>query len=701
MYNYTSILIFVVCVITQTLTAYSSDSIFENEEVYTVELVRGSDIDKQRYEFLCTKYALRTKSDLGFIKEETLMRISRTQEKLAGAVSDSQDEDSITYFDGVPMVNSRSGKRADACTKVVQYQYELAELDQLMRAIDLQMEERKVIQSKASILGLANSKNKVANVYPIECTPTAVVCFDARLRRHTIPFASVTEESIDKLFTYFLANKDLDGARDATLHIASQAKADKRIERLAAVVCDLSRKVPARELGKAVGDVFRRIDPADSEAVAKAAGERIVSSSSDQLMTVCEIARATSPALRGQLLGKAFGKMDAITISKNLAAMDTHYDMVEPYLDADALLAIGTYALCEKQDFARMSKYYRKAGANGGFDAKARIKAALSEHVAIAPECGYDGNIYAIVACALTPGQKSAIPFGHAQMDAGLRLDGKPFAAPGFTVCIESPYLLGGRQTFTLGSEPVAPAWDTAKLAALKERETARIKATALCDGDAFAEKEVSVTLHPASTLPLVIDDQPTHMLAVAYIDEKDPAAVKLVEMAKETNLADTFGGDESLEGFVKDMVTLTHAYRSLGIIYSNETGVAVGGSRVKAQFVKPMNEVIATKSANCIDGTVLMASALMNAGHDVSLVVIPGHIFLAVVGDNHVTGVEVTALVHDNRDKDFSLAATRHSLLQAVKAGDQELAKAIRTKTARIFNIKECRQLGIRPLKR
>jgi hypothetical protein len=91
----------------------------------------------------------------------------------------------------------------------------------------------------------------------------------------------------------------------------------------------------------------------------------------------------------------------------------------------------------------------------------------------------------------------------------------------------------------------------------------------------------------------------------------------------------------------------LYQALKEAGLTYINSV-IDYGAAACQAtQRTRLPRESLATNSANCIDGTVLMASLLEGASLNAALVLIPGHAFvgwqswdgdggLALPGDDH-----------------------------------------------------------------
>ena len=121
------------------------------------------------------------------------------------------------------------------------------------------------------------------------------------------------------------------------------------------------------------------------------------------------------------------------------------------------------------------------------------------------------------------------------------------------------------------------------------------------------------------------------------------------------------------------------------GMNYSNITDTSNAATKVYSQNVRFINETLALKNANCVDGSVLMASILEKIGIRCFLVAIPGHMYLAYsrTGKTQPTSgdiqyVETTLIGSGNLERVFG------------DKNDQDQA---------FIGIRAARELGIKPI--
>lgn len=159
-------------------------------------------------------------------------------------------------------------------------------------------------------------------------------------------------------------------------------------------------------------------------------------------------------------------------------------------------------------------------------------------------------------------------------------------------------------------------------------------------------------------------------------------------------------------------------------IKYSSIVTPTGHSDKVFSQYVRFFNDAIATSQANCIDGTVLIASILRRIGINPKIVLVPGHAFLAFDLDESRTklaflettmmGKTDLRIFGEGRGiacyLDGFLGITknevsRKSFIAALQEG-QEKANRARTKLLagndpnyKIIDIGESRKIGIAPI--
>jgi hypothetical protein len=149
-----------------------------------------------------------------------------------------------------------------------------------------------------------------------------------------------------------------------------------------------------------------------------------------------------------------------------------------------------------------------------------------------------------------------------------------------------------------------------------------------------------------------------------AFVTEDAPWIDTLIGDAFQGVPVQALGYQRGELDVIKQVAVVYQYLRKRGVKYSSiTTGSGSGASqRVQSQVVRFPSESIKTSQANCVDGTVLMASILRKIGIDAYIVTGPGHAMLGFLGTRGVSGqealkhffvVETTAI----GDADFDVA--------------------------------------------
>lgn len=115
-----------------------------------------------------------------------------------------------------------------------------------------------------------------------------------------------------------------------------------------------------------------------------------------------------------------------------------------------------------------------------------------------------------------------------------------------------------------------------------------------------------------------------------AYVDEHDAVVDRIIDLALQNGIVETFDGYRgSTDAVYRQVWAVWQALAEHGIRYSaTDPGIA-RGPLVFSQHVRLLDQTWADRSANCIDGSVLIASALQRIGLRSFLVLVPGHAFV------------------------------------------------------------------------
>ena len=121
-----------------------------------------------------------------------------------------------------------------------------------------------------------------------------------------------------------------------------------------------------------------------------------------------------------------------------------------------------------------------------------------------------------------------------------------------------------------------------------------------------------------------------------AYVDERGAAVDRILEVAGKSGIVDKFDGYAGADPdrVYRQVWAIWQALSDRGIRYSSADPAIGRGPRVFSQRVRFIAQTWADRSANCVDGSVLIASVLQRIGLRSFLVLVPGHAFVGFYAD-------------------------------------------------------------------
>ena len=187
-----------------------------------------------------------------------------------------------------------------------------------------------------------------------------------------------------------------------------------------------------------------------------------------------------------------------------------------------------------------------------------------------------------------------------------------------------------------------------------------------------------------------------------AYVNENHPMLDKVLQEALETKIVSGFRvttheHDETL----KQVFAVWSALQKRGIQYSSTTTTPGGSETVKSQYVRFIDQSLTNTQANCVDGSVLLASILRKISIEPFLVTVPGHMYVGFylgAGKSQFVALETTVIglpdVAEEKKpgEPASLTALRDKLEPTVRTRRdwKTFAKAVQTGTEDLAKNKE-----------
>ncbi len=147
------------------------------------------------------------------------------------------------------------------------------------------------------------------------------------------------------------------------------------------------------------------------------------------------------------------------------------------------------------------------------------------------------------------------------------------------------------------------------------------------------SEKVEGVNLRSINDCLLQVEQKKFLYLFASYVNEDHSQIDGILKKMLDTKMISSISGYQSgVPGDVfLQVAALWKVLGNMGFQYSSITKNSGNSdnSRVFTQSVRTFDQVLKNKQANCVDGTVFMASILQKIGIRTVLVTVPGHCFL------------------------------------------------------------------------
>jgi len=218
----------------------------------------------------------------------------------------------------------------------------------------------------------------------------------------------------------------------------------------------------------------------------------------------------------------------------------------------------------------------------------------------------------------------------------------------------------------------------------------------------AIFSKSWSLKVNNADEIPWEIKNQDCTKLIASWITPRDESVKKLIDKSTVERNRSTVANMNDVE--FRDLVEeIFNIVRDEGIIYTDST-ISFGVDY--KQRVRLPSLTLETKSANSLDGSVLLASLFENVGLRPYIVILPGHVIVAVSRPNSKSGtlfIESTLLGRSMFESFISFESTFSS---ATKMGREEYSiaysKSVNNESGlfSIIDVQKARQEGVLPIK-
>jgi len=221
---------------------------------------------------------------------------------------------------------------------------------------------------------------------------------------------------------------------------------------------------------------------------------------------------------------------------------------------------------------------------------------------------------------------------------------------------------------------------------------------------NAVFSKSWNIKVNTCDEIPWELKNMDCTKLIASWITPRDKMVEALTNKAK-AKIRSNKGSVEKMNDVeFRDLVkAIFNTVRAEGITYTDS---AISFGVDYKQRVRLPRLTLETKSANSIDGSVLLASLFENVGLRPYIVILPGHVIVAVsrpVSKSGTLFIESTLLGRSKFDSFFSFESTFSA---ATKLGREEYSKAYSKSENNesglfsIIDVHKARQEGVLPVK-
>lgn len=182
---------------------------------------------------------------------------------------------------------------------------------------------------------------------------------------------------------------------------------------------------------------------------------------------------------------------------------------------------------------------------------------------------------------------------------------------------------------------PLVP-FNYTKLASLRQSVTTYVTYSVTIDGRRQPPRTERLRVRSINDCPFAVlgeDGEETSIAFVfaAYVNEDHPQIQEILQEALRKGYVDSFTGYQTGKNDVyRQVAAVWRVLQERGIRYSSITAVAnTALDGVSSQHVRLPDESLRYTQANCVDGSVLLASILRKIDLNPVLVIVPGHMFI------------------------------------------------------------------------
>lgn len=235
--------------------------------------------------------------------------------------------------------------------------------------------------------------------------------------------------------------------------------------------------------------------------------------------------------------------------------------------------------------------------------------------------------------------------------------------------------------------------WNMAALAKQTSSTPLNVIFRLIDDEGNKVERSVPLFLRSVNDCIYQYKDLKLDFLFAAYIQEQHPEVDKILRKALDTKIVSAITGYQRDDlNTIKQVAAVWRVLHDRGFQYSNITTTSTRNTQdIRSQQVRTFENAIKTNQANCVDGTVVLASILRSMGISTVMVLTSDHAFLGFYTSNKrdkIVYLETTMLSQSD------LLDQAKTPAQKEKAYIAQFIKAVETGNKQYENYKAANDL-------
>ncbi len=247
-------------------------------------------------------------------------------------------------------------------------------------------------------------------------------------------------------------------------------------------------------------------------------------------------------------------------------------------------------------------------------------------------------------------------------------------------------------------------AWNYGLLA--KQEVSTKLSITFRVFDEKGNKEEKVVTIDLRSVNDCILSYRGTNLLFLfaAYVNEEHPEIDKVLREGLNTKIINSYVGyQRDSETVLLQVEAVWKALHNRKFTYSNIAETSGDNKGVFSQSVRSFDKAVKTSQANCVDGTVVLASILKKIGIKPVMVLVPGHCFLGFYTDeekNNIAFLETTMLASKDVINPKTKKVEQTAFSAALVKGKQQYQKHTQgnSNSVEIIDLEEARR-KVKPL--